>query len=46
MINITLVHIDTGHNFPEVLEYRDNLVKIIEEKQYKPTNQIQALKLA
>ncbi|MDT7726132.1 MAG: sulfate adenylyltransferase subunit 2 [Actinomycetota bacterium] len=23
----TLVHIDTGHNFPEVLSFRDNLVK-------------------
>ncbi|MEQ9366254.1 MAG: phosphoadenosine phosphosulfate reductase family protein, partial [Leptospirales bacterium] len=22
-----LVHIDTGHNFPEALEFRDNLVK-------------------
>lgn len=22
-----LVHIDTGHNFPETIEYRDNLVK-------------------
>ena len=22
-----LVHIDTGHNFPEVIEYRDNMVK-------------------
>src|SRR5688572_1233974 len=27
-----LVHIDTGHNFPEALEYRDNLVKKINEK--------------
>jgi sulfate adenylyltransferase subunit 2 len=27
-----LVHIDTGHNFPEALEYRDNLVKSINEK--------------
>jgi sulfate adenylyltransferase subunit 2 len=27
-----LVHIDTGHNFPEILEYRDNLAKIIDEK--------------
>jgi sulfate adenylyltransferase subunit 2 len=26
------VHIDTGHNFPEALEYRDNLVKSINEK--------------
>lgn len=27
-----LVHIDTGHNFPEALEYRDKLVKEIGEK--------------
>ena len=27
-----LVHIDTGHNFPEALEFRDNLVKKIGEK--------------
>jgi len=27
-----LVHIDTGHNFPEAIEYRDNLVKSINEK--------------
>ena len=27
-----LVHIDTGHNFPETLEFRDNLVKKIGEK--------------
>jgi sulfate adenylyltransferase subunit 2 len=27
-----LVHIDTGHNFPEALEYRDNLVNSIGEK--------------
>lgn len=26
-----LVHIDTGHNFPEALEYRDNLVKQLDE---------------
>ena len=26
-IPMPLVHIDTGHNFPEALEYRDNLVK-------------------
>ncbi|WCL51331.1 sulfate adenylyltransferase subunit CysD [Leptospira sp. GIMC2001] len=26
-IPFTLVHIDTGHNFPEALEFRDNLVK-------------------
>jgi sulfate adenylyltransferase subunit 2 len=26
-IPFPLVHIDTGHNFPETLEYRDNLVK-------------------
>ncbi len=23
----TILHIDTGHNFPETLEYRDNLIK-------------------
>jgi len=28
-IPFPLVHIDTGHNFPETLEYRDNLVKEI-----------------
>jgi len=28
-IPFTLVHIDTGHNFPETLEYRDELVKKI-----------------
>lgn len=22
-----LIHVDTGHNFPEVLEYRDRIVK-------------------
>jgi sulfate adenylyltransferase subunit 2 len=27
-----LVHIDTGHNFPEALEYRDELAKKIGEK--------------
>jgi sulfate adenylyltransferase subunit 2 len=27
-----LVHIDTGHNFPEALEFRDNLVKELGEK--------------
>lgn len=27
-----LVHIDTGHNFPETIVYRDNLVKNIDEK--------------
>ena len=27
-----LVHIDTGHNFPEALEFRDNLVKTLGEK--------------
>ncbi len=27
-----LVHIDTGHNFPEALDYRDNLVQSIGEK--------------
>jgi sulfate adenylyltransferase subunit 2 len=27
-----LVHIDTGHNFREALDYRDNLVKEINEK--------------
>ena len=26
-IPFPLVHIDTGHNFPEAIEYRDNLVK-------------------
>lgn len=28
-IPFPLVHIDTGHNFPEAIEYRDNLVKEI-----------------
>ncbi|GAC1380457.1 MAG: sulfate adenylyltransferase subunit CysD [Ginsengibacter sp.] len=27
-----LVHIDTGHNFPEALEFRDKLVNLIGEK--------------
>src|SRR5437868_2275575 len=27
-----LVHIDTGHNFPEAIEYRDKLVKRLGEK--------------
>jgi sulfate adenylyltransferase subunit 2 len=27
-----LVHIDTGHNFPEALEYRDQLVEALGEK--------------
>jgi len=27
-----LVHIDTGHNFPEALDFRDQLVKKIDEK--------------
>ncbi len=26
-IPMTILHIDTGHNFPEVLEFRDNLIK-------------------
>lgn len=31
-IPFTLVHIDTGHNFKETIEYRDNLVKKIGAK--------------
>ncbi|MBV9358338.1 MAG: phosphoadenosine phosphosulfate reductase family protein, partial [Chloroflexi bacterium] len=27
-----IMHIDTGHNFPEVLEYRDDLVERIGER--------------
>jgi sulfate adenylyltransferase subunit 2 len=27
-----LVHVDTGHNFPEALNYRDNLVNKLSEK--------------
>ncbi len=27
-----LVHVDTGHNFPEALAYRDNLVKELDEQ--------------
>jgi sulfate adenylyltransferase subunit 2 len=27
-----LVHIDTGHNFPEALQYRDDMVKRLDEK--------------
>ena len=27
-----LVHIDTGHNFPEALDFRDHLVRTIDEK--------------
>ena len=27
-----VLHIDTGHNFPEVLAYRDNLIDRLEEK--------------
>ena len=27
-----LVHVDTGHNFPEALDYRDNLVEQLGEK--------------
>ncbi len=27
-----LVHVDTGHNFPEALQYRDDLVEKIDEK--------------
>src|SRR5438132_8072474 len=27
-----LVHIDTGHNFKEALDYRDNMVKQMREK--------------
>jgi sulfate adenylyltransferase subunit 2 len=27
-----LVHVDTGHNFPEAISYRDNLAKQINEK--------------
>lgn len=27
-----LVHVDTGHNFPEALKYRDDLVKKLDEK--------------
>src|ERR1051326_2312592 len=27
-----LVHIDTGHNFPEALQFRDELVKNLGEK--------------
>ena len=26
-IPFPLLHVDTGHNFPEAIEYRDNLVK-------------------
>ncbi len=31
-IPFTLVHIDTGHNFPETLDFRDRLVEDIEVK--------------
>lgn len=31
-IPFPLVHIDTGHNFPETLEYRDSLVKKLNAK--------------
>ncbi|MEP1034509.1 sulfate adenylyltransferase subunit CysD [Ekhidna sp.] len=31
-IPFPLVHIDTGHNFPETIEFRDNLVKKLEAK--------------
>ena len=31
-IPFTLVHIDTGHNFPETLEFRDRLVAMIDTK--------------
>jgi sulfate adenylyltransferase subunit 2 len=31
-IPFPLVHIDTGHNFPETLEYRDNLVQDLSAK--------------
>jgi len=31
-IPFTLVHIDTGHNFPETLEFRDRLVEEVEAK--------------
>lgn len=31
-IPFTLVHIDTGHNFPEALEFRDELVKQFDVK--------------
>src|ERR1700748_3487799 len=27
-----LVHIDTGHNFPEALQYRDDMVQSVNEK--------------
>lgn len=27
-----LVHIDTGHNFPETITYRDNMISRIGEK--------------
>lgn len=27
-----LVHIDTGHNFPEVIKFRDNLISKLDEK--------------
>src|SRR6201985_3232175 len=27
-----LVHIDTGHNFPEALKYRDDMIQLINEK--------------
>ena len=26
-LSFPIVHIDTGHNFPEVIEYRDQLIK-------------------
>src|SRR5687767_2939642 len=26
-IPMPLIHIDTGHNFPETMEFRDNLIK-------------------
>lgn len=31
-IPFTLVHIDTGHNFPEALDFRDSLVKEVNAK--------------
>ena len=27
-----ILHVDTGHNFPEVIEFRDRLIEALDEK--------------
>ena len=42
-IPFPLVHIDTGHNFQETINFRDNLIKQFEEGGWQVTSESTAL---